>query len=201
MQWLNFSERVGSQVREGNALKRMRNILLRPVATWQLIREEEGGLAEAFLPYTLFVGLVPLLIGSVLSAMVWGIFGIFLGPVAFSTIQVLLHGLATYLFWMLALLIGGKVAQLVAPSFQWRSSWVLSCRVLVYASTPSFIAGVFSWIPILGSLISVGALVWSVILMISGFQSVLKSVSDGPAEDNVRTVQNTSNPTIEVVHS
>jgi len=179
----------------------MCDVLLRPGATWQLIREEEGGLVEAFMPYTLFVGLIPVLVGSLLSAMIWGIFGVFLGERVFGTTHLFLQGLASYVYWMVALLACGKIVQLVAPTFHRSESGVLSCRVLVYASTPSFIAVLFSWIPLIGSLISLVALLWSLLLMFQGFQSVLKGV---PSENGANTVvpkANVSNSTIEVIHS
>src|SRR3977135_1057996 len=119
-----------------NTIQRFKDILLSPTATWKEVAQEPGGLKEAFIPYGVAMVLIP-------AAMT------------------LLRGLATPLQsaeLSAYMLVSGLVMTIVigllmtglAPVFSARKSYVLSCRVLIYAGTPYCAAAMLGIIPVFG---------------------------------------------------
>src|SRR5258708_7923977 len=110
-QLLNFSERVGSVPAESNVLKRAKDMIFRPAATWPIIAREEGGLKEALLPYMVVIGFVPGLIGSILSVALWGTLGALLGgaPAVSSMTSMVLGSVLHLAYGMFGFLVSAKV--------------------------------------------------------------------------------------------
>ena len=174
-QQLHFSERVGTVPPETHTLKRALDILFRPDAVWPVIAQEEGGLKEVFLPYTVMIALVPTLMGALLSAGVFGtIFALMGSGGGLGFPGALFHGVMEYVYGMVGMVVLSKILEMMAPSFGLKSSWVLSCRLLVYSATPCFLAAAVTWIPFLGWLVSLAAFVWSLVLARSGASALLK---------------------------
>ena len=87
-----------------------------------------------------------------------------------------------FVYGMFGILVSGKVIELVASSFGLRKSWVLSTRALVYGSTPVYIAAILFWIPVLGSLVGLVSMIWSLRLMFRGIKALLAK-SEAPRID------------------
>ena len=183
---LKYSERVGSKPAENNSIKRAKDILLSAEATWPIIAEEEGGLKEALLPYMVVIGFIPGLIGAVLSVALWGTIGAMLtGTPPVSSMTSMVFGSVIHLAYeLVGILVGGKIVELIAPSFGLRKSWVLSTRAIVYGSTPAYVGSMIFWIPVLGWLAAIVCMIWSILLTIRGFKALLakpvKSTTENP---------------------
>lgn len=153
----------------GRALKLLKN----PESVWAQVAGESGGLVEAFVPYSIVIGLVPMILGAVLGSLFGSILILFTGmPLHFG--HVISTGVAEYLYMVLGTLMVAKIIELSAPSFGLKPSFLLSIRVMVYASTPSYIISLVGWVPLLGWLAHLGAFYWSVRLLIQGCGIVLK---------------------------
>jgi hypothetical protein len=186
---LDFSERVGTHAPEPSSIKRAKDILFCPGAVWPIIVVEEGGLKEALIPYTLVVGLIPMIIGSVLASTIWGVFNSLVGASmrVWSFPAVLFSNLHYFVYGLFGILALAKVVELVAPSFGLRQSWVLSTRVLVYASTPSYLVAVIGWLPVFGWLAVLAAFIWGLLLAYEGFKIVLKPENNATPSSRTKT--------------
>jgi hypothetical protein len=79
-----------------------------------------------------------------------------------------------YVIALLIPLVVGIGMQWVAPLFGARRSWVHSYRVLVYAVTPLYVAGLLGVIPVFGILTALLAFPWALILLYLGIGRVLE---------------------------
>ena len=172
---LHYTERVGSRPPENNPIKRAMDMLFRAQATWPVIAEEEGGLKEAFIPYMVIIGFVPGLIGSILNVALWGTIGAMFGAAheVSSMTSMVLGSVARLAYGMFGILVFAKFVELVAPSFGGRKSWVLATRAVVYGSTPAAAAAVIIWIPVLGWFVGFVSMIWTILLTLRGFKSLL----------------------------
>ena len=176
---LNFNERVGTRKELRPSIARAAAMLVKPALEWRRIAEEEGGLKDVYVPYVVTIGFFPTVIESLLNTLIWGLW---------ATVTHLLSGqrpsyevMALALWGTVAFVVGcvlrlafAKVLDLVGPSFNCRSSWVLWTRVLVYASTPLYLSSLGGWIPYLGWILKFFAFLWSIALLIQGTKIVMK---------------------------
>jgi hypothetical protein len=143
-------------------IERCRDILLHPQRTWSVIATEPGGLKEAFYPYAFVMGLIPVVVMIIVGA-------------GMNLVKMLNFALISYVGSLVFMLLVGKVMEWLAPLFGARKSWVLSCRVLIYAGTPICVAALLGLIPILGTLLSLLALPWALVLLYLGMGRVLET--------------------------
>jgi hypothetical protein len=78
-----------------------------------------------------------------------------------------------YILSLVTLYLMGIIVNSVSPSFNGKSDLHQSLKLLTYASTPTWLAGLVGWIPILGALVSFAANVYVVYLIYLGLQPVL----------------------------
>jgi hypothetical protein len=74
---------------------------------------------------------------------------------------------------LITLYLMGIIVNSVSPSFNGKSDLHQSLKLLTYASTPTWLAGLVGWIPILGALVSFAANVYVIYLIYLGLQPVL----------------------------
>jgi hypothetical protein len=67
----------------------------------------------------------------------------------------------------------GTIVRLVSPSFNGTSDKVQAMKLMTYASTPSWVVALISWIPFLGALLSFAAIAYVVYLIYLGLHPVL----------------------------
>jgi hypothetical protein len=179
---LNMHERVGTEKPTSGVFQRAIGILTQPEETWKKIAKEEGGLLEAFVPYTFLTELVPSLIGSVMglgySSLLVGLYGY--GAGVGTLTGSLFHVAQSYASSVIGILVVGKVMEIVAPQFGARQSWVLSCRVLIYAATPAALCSALWFLPFVNILAGWGGSLWSLVLFFQGYRILLKEKSTVP---------------------
>jgi hypothetical protein len=74
---------------------------------------------------------------------------------------------------LVSLLVMGTMVKLVSPSFNGTSDKVQSMKLMAYASTPSWVVALLSWIPFLGAVLGFAAMVYVVYLIYCGLNPVL----------------------------
>jgi hypothetical protein len=65
------------------------------------------------------------------------------------------------------------IVKRVSPSFNGNSDKVQAMKLMTYASTPSWVVALVSWIPFLGAFLGLGAIVYVVYLIYVGLHPVL----------------------------
>jgi hypothetical protein len=177
--FFNFHERAGDKPAQTGVLARVADLLWHPAKAWSEISEEEGGLFELIVPYVVCAAGVPAIAGFILSSTVGSIFVIFTGQAVslsfgsfFSSVVSSLCGT------IVGLLLMGKVLEMWAARSGRKRSWVLACRVVAYAGTPSYLASGIAFIPLLGWLFMLFGAIRTLLLLRQGYQLVLANRSE-----------------------
>jgi len=90
-------------------------------------------------------------------------------------VSTLIAGIAQFVMQMAAMIICAKVIAWLAPKFQSTGDTVQALKLVTYANTPSWVAGISNLIPFLGLLVSLIAGLYSIYLYYLGLPSVLKT--------------------------
>lgn len=147
---------------------RVKGILMQPKPEWDIIDNEYATVRSLFVPYAVLLAAIgPLagLLGSVLFGSP-SLFGAILGAA-------LGYGFALLIVFVLSLIIDA-----LAPSFGGVSNRVQATKVAVYASTASWVAGVFGIVPVIGGLLALLGALYSAYLLYLGLNQVMKSPAD-----------------------
>jgi len=156
-------------------VQRVQDILLRPRGTWPVIDAEPGDAAGLYRGYIAVLAAIPALAGFIgLSLVGVGAFGFgYRVPVAAGLLSAFVgYGLALAMVFVLALL-----ADALAPAFGGvRSRWQ-ALKLVGYASTAAFVAGVLNVLPAL-SLLGALAGLYSLYLFWLGAPVLMKCPPD-----------------------
>ena len=155
---------------------RAKNIILKPTDEWNVIASEPATVGGLFTGYATPLALIPL-VSTILFTGILGIsaadmMGLGNGmPMDLMAIS----GMAAFSFILslVTLFVMGTVVKLVSPSFNGTSDKVQAMKLMTYASTPSWVVALISWIPFLGALLSFAAIAYVVYLIYLGLHPVL----------------------------
>lgn len=159
-----------------NLVERIKNILLQPRAEWEAINAEGATVGELYKGF-----IIPLAaIGPVASVIGMSIFGItvpFAGTYHVPLSSSIAHGLVSYLLTLGGTYVVSLIINALAPSFQGEKDSVQALKVAAYASTASWLGGVFSLVPVLGIIGALAGL-YGLYLLYLGLPIVMKSPQD-----------------------
>jgi len=162
-------------------VEKMKKFLLEPSKAFNSVKKETVG--EAFKYF-----LVPLLIGSLLSAVVFaiatGVFMDFLGMIWGSSLGRLVDTLGAGLagiVYFIVMIVGGIVGTFIVSL--WTHIWVYlvggrkglnqTIKAIMYGATPSLL---LSWLPVINSI----GVIWSIVLQVIGIKK-LHEITTGRA--------------------
>ncbi len=171
---------------------RAKNILLNPKQEWDIIAKEDANVAGLFTGYAMILALIP----AIMSIVFMGLLGLgtmglgglggltgALGMSYFVTSAVVGYALGLFVVWLVAFIVNA-----VAPSFNGEQNMIQATKLMVYAGTPVWVAGLVSWIPLIGWLIGLAAIAYTVYLIFLGVRPVLSVPEDKVAGFTVVTV-------------
>jgi hypothetical protein len=148
-----------------NLVQRAINIITQPRPEWRQIAGEPGDAGRLMIGYALPLALLPL-IGSILGAL------IFAGPLGFTF--ALIAALLSLAIGLGVLFLMGIIAGALAPGFDGRNVNNAALKLVVYSSTPVWIAGLIGGlIPFVGFLIVLVAFGYAAYLLYLGSMAVL----------------------------
>ena len=154
-----------------NLVDRVRNILLTPKTEWAAIDAETTGIPELYTRYVIPLALIPAVAGfiggSVVGIGVPGVGTVRVGILAGLLGAVLQFFLLLALVYVLALVINE-----LATMFGGRMDIVAAFKVAAYSSTPAWLAGVFTVVPIFAFLSVVG--LYSLYLLYLGLPLLMR---------------------------
>jgi hypothetical protein len=157
-------------------VQRAKNIILNPSDEWNVIASEPATIGGLYTGYATPLALIPL-VSTILFTGILGIsaadmMGLGNGmPMDLMAIS----GMAAFSFILslVTLFVMGTIVRLVSPSFNGTSDKVQAMKLMTYASTPSWVVALISWIPFLGALLSFAAIAYVVYLIYLGLHPVL----------------------------
>lgn len=160
---------------QSKLIQRVKDILLRPSPTWDVIETEPASVGSLYKGYILPLAAVPVvcgLIGMVVFGV--GIPGIAvlkpaLGPALASAV---VH----YVLSLVSVFVLALIIDALAPSFGGQKNQIQALKVAAYSSTASWLAGVFSIYPPLAILGLLG--LYSLFLLYKGLPRLMKTPED-----------------------
>lgn len=156
-----------------NLIERVKNIIITPKTEWEVINGETASTQSLLMGYVIPLSLVGALgsvlkglwlSGTILAGFGWGYF-IATAAVAF---------VASIIAYFITVLI----VDMLAPSFGSEKNMGKSAQLVAYSGTPSYIAGLLSFIPILGWLVALAAWIYGIFLMYIGIGPIKKTPED-----------------------
>ena len=139
-----------------NLVDRAKNILLTPKAEWEVIKAEPTDTAALYKNYILILAAIPP-ICQIIGLSLVGVSLPFAGTFRLPLGSALASGVAGYLLSLAAVYVIALITEALAPTFGGTKDRIRALKVVAYAMTPAWIAGVFALIPalaIIGFLVS-----------------------------------------------
>ena len=157
-------------------IDRVKNILMQPSATWDVIDGEAATVGGLYKNYVLLLAAIPAVCGLVgrLAFSFGGILGIsfHLSPLWLITQAIVSYALSLAMVYVMALIIDG-----LAPSFGGTKNQIQAFKIAAYAPTASWVAGVFGLVPAISLLAIIGGL-YSLFLLYKGLPKLMKTPED-----------------------
>jgi hypothetical protein len=152
-----------------NAVNRATNILLAPETEWPAIARERSDPKSLYLGYVAILAILPAAATLVSTSLVGSLgFGRLGAGVALQA------ALAGYLLSLALVLAIALAANLLAPRFGGRSDFGEALKLTAYALTASWVAGIFTILPVVGWLISLLGGLYSLYLLQLGAPTLMK---------------------------
>jgi len=150
-------------------VNRAKNIMLTPATEWPVIAAEPATVGGILGGYAGILALLPL-VGVILTPL--------LGLSAFALLGLgmgyfVALGVVGYVVSLLILFLMSFVVEALAPSFGARKSRVDALKWLAYAVTPLWVASLLLFIPLLGALLVLAALVYAGYILYLGAGPVM----------------------------
>ncbi|HXR82885.1 MAG TPA: Yip1 family protein [Hanamia sp.] len=151
-----------------NLIERAKNMVLTPKTEWLVVETEIATPQSLLINYVLPMAIIAS-IGHILTGLVWaGVFG-------------------TYFIWsaiigfvsiIISFYISIYVIDMLAPSFGSEKNLNKSAQLVAYSNTPNWIAGLLSFIPVIGWLLVIAGWIYSIYLFYIGLGPLKKTPED-----------------------
>ena len=149
---------------------------MKPTDEWNVIASEPATIGGLFTGYAMPLALIPL----VSTILFTGLLGIsaadmmgFGGGMPLDLMAIAGMAILSLIVSLVSLFVMGTMVKLVSPSFNGTSDKVQAMKLMAYASTPSWVVALLSWIPFLGAVLGFAAMVYVVYLIYCGLNPVM----------------------------
>lgn len=148
-------------------IDRVRKILLEPQAEWPVIEREATDIQQVFVGYVAILAAIPPLF-------------MLLGQVMFGrgVMVSVLGAVLTYILSLASVYVAGFIVDKLAPNFASQPNLLQGIKLVAYASTPTYVAGVVGFIPLLGALVGFVAALYAIYLFYLGLPVLMKTPAD-----------------------
>jgi hypothetical protein len=151
-------------------MTRAKNIMIQPAREWPVIAAEATDIGGVIRNYA-----APL--SGVAAVCQWLGLSVLFGVLGIGFLRTALSAGVSWALGLLSLWVAAIVIEHLAPSFGSRGNTVQALKLVVYASTPVWIVGILTLVPLLGVLFIV-AVIYAVYLFYLGLPSVLETPAD-----------------------
>ena len=133
-------------------IERVKGIVLSPKAEWEKIAAETTDVKSLYVGYAMILAAIPAICGFIGSTVI-GVSIPFVGGTYRTPVSTaLVHLVLGYVLGLAAIYVVSLIVTALAPTFDGQKDPIQALKVIVYSSTPVWLAGVFSLIPLLGVL-------------------------------------------------
>lgn len=158
-----------------NLVNRAKGILLNPKAEWPVIDTEPATVGSLYTGYIIPLAAIPAIASFIgLSVIGISVLGFSLRVPAGTALT---SAAVQYALGLVGTFVLALIIDALAPSFGGQKNQVQALKVAAYASTASWVAGIFLLIPSLAILAALGGL-YTLFLLFLGLPVVMKSPQD-----------------------
>ena len=157
-------------------IERGKGIVLSPKTEWEKIAAEPADVKSLFTGYAMILAAIPAvcgLIGSTLIGVSLPIVGTIRTPIAAALVQLVL----TYVLGLVVIYVVALIVDALAPTFDGQKNSIQALKLVVYSSTPVWLAGVFALVPVL-SVLGILAALYGLYLLYIGLTPLMKNPQD-----------------------
>jgi len=155
---------------------RARNILIQPAAEWPVIASEPSDVASLLRDYAAPLSAVPA-ICRWLGMSIIGVSLPFMGTYRVGLVRGLAGAVVSWVLGLVGAWLAAVVIEKLAPNFQSTGDTAQALKLVVFASTPVWIAGVLNLVPALSVLVILAAL-YAIYLFYVGVPTVMHTPPD-----------------------
>jgi hypothetical protein len=149
---------------------RAKNIMIQPAQEWRVIAGESTDISSLIRDYA-----APL--SGIAAICQWLGLSVLFGVLGVGFVRTAVSAVVSWALGLLGLWVAAIAIEHLAPSFGSRGSTVQALKLVVYASTPVWLVGILTLVPLLGVLFIV-AVIYAVYLFYLGLPSVLETPAD-----------------------
>ena len=157
-------------------IERAKGIILTPKTEWEKIAAEPADVMSLFTGYAAILAVIPAVCGLLGSTLI-GVSLPIIGTVRTPMGSALAHMVLGYVFGLAVIYAVSWVVNALAPTFNGEKNPIAALKLVIYASTPVWIAGVLSLVPLLGVLGIIAGL-YGLYLLYLGLTPLMKSPQD-----------------------
>ena len=159
------------------ALKdRVMKILTDPKKEWPVIEAEHTDVARLYREYIAILAAIPA-VGSFIGLSIVGITVPLVGTYRFGFVSGVANMIVTYVLTLVGCYVAALVVEKMAPTFQSKPDFIQALKLVAYASTPAWLAGILNIIPALAVLGIVAGL-YAIYLFYLGVPVLMKTPQD-----------------------
>lgn len=152
-----------------NLIERVKNILITPKTEWDVINAESATPQSLLMSYVIPLAVVAA-VGPLLTGLLWA------GAWGFK--YFLIKAIIALIAQVVGFYLSTIIIDLLAPSFGSEKDINKSAQLVAYSGTPSYVASLLSFIPILGLLISIAGWAYGIYIMYLGIGPLKKTPED-----------------------
>ena len=142
-----------------NLQTRVINILSKPKQEWPVIASESTDVAALYKEYIMPLAAIPAICGFLGMTLI-GVTIPLVGQIRTPMASGLAGLVVGYVLSLVGIFLAAFIVDKLAPSFQSSGGLVQALKMVAYASTPSWVAGVLQLVPATGRARSAGSPVW-----------------------------------------
>ncbi|HSN41099.1 MAG TPA: Yip1 family protein [Burkholderiales bacterium] len=152
-----------------NLADRVKNILLQPKTEWAVIEPEQTDPQTLYTSYILILALIPAVAGFLSMAFIAGLLGGRMGMGFVLGAMVMQYALSLVMVFVAAF-----IADALAPSFDGQKNLNQALKLVAYAMTASWVAGIFIILPFVGWLLFLLGALYALYLFYLGAPVLMK---------------------------
>jgi hypothetical protein len=153
---------------------------LKPTTVWDEIDHEPASIQSLFVGYAAVLAAIPAIVGLLTSLLFGLLFHTFVS-ITFGALDAVVDAILGYVLGLAVVFALGFVISALAPSFGSSPNQIQAMKIAVYSATPSWVAGIFVIIPVLGLLVVIAGWVYSFILLFIAVAKIMKPPADKAA--------------------
>jgi len=159
-----------------NLQTRVRDIITKPASEWREIAAESTTIGELMLGYAVPLTAIPAVCGFI-GLSVIGISTPLTTPLRVGPVRGLANALVGYVLGLVSIYVAALVVEKLAPTFQSRGNAAQAMKMVVFACTPIWVAGVLQLVPALSPLTFLAGL-YAIYLFYLGLPYVMHTPSE-----------------------